>query len=128
MSKLEKLVDELSSLTVLEAADLSKLLEEKWGVSAAAPVAVAAVAGGAAAAPAEAAEEQTEFTVVLTAGGDKKINVIKEVRSLRGDLGLKEAKDLVDGAPQNVKENISKQEAADVKAKLEAAGASVTVK
>src|SRR5476649_151756 len=108
MSKLEKLVDELSALTVLEAADLSKLLEEKWGVSAAAPVAVAA-AGGAAAAPAEAAEEQTEFTVVLTAGGDKKINVIKEVRGLRSDLGLKEAKDLVEGAPQNVLENVSKQ-------------------
>ena len=128
MSKLEKLVDELSSLTVLEAADLSKLLEEKWGVSAAAPVAVAAVAGGAAAAPAEAAEEQTEFTVVLTAGGDKKINVIKEVRSVRPDLGLKEAKDLVEGAPQNVKENVSKQEAEEVKKKLEAAGASVTIK
>ena len=127
MSKLEKLVDELSSLTVLEAADLSKLLEEKWGVSAAAPVA-AAVAGGAAAAPAEAAEEQTEFTVVLTAGGDKKINVIKEVRSVRPDLGLKEAKDLVEGAPQNVKENVSKQEAEEVKKKLEEAGASVTIK
>ena len=128
MSKLEKLVDELSSLTVLEAADLSKLLEEMWGVSAAAPVAVAAVAGGAAAAPAEAAEEQTEFTVVLTAGGDKKINVIKEVRSVRPDLGLKEAKDLVEGAPQNVKENVSKQEAEEVKKKLEEAGASVTIK
>ena len=127
MSKLEKLVDELSTLTVLEAADLSKLLEEKWGVSAAAPVAVAA-AGGAAAAPAEAVEEQTEFTVILTAGGDKKINVIKEVRSIRPDLGLKEAKDLVEGAPQNVKENISKQDAEDVKKKLEAAGASVTIK
>ena len=126
MSKLEKLVDELSGLTVLEAAELSKLLEEKWGVSAAAPV--AAAAGPAAAAPAEAAEEQTEFTVVLTAAGEKKINVIKEVRSVRPDLGLKEAKDLVDGAPQNVKENVSKQEAADLKAKLEAAGASVTVK
>ena len=127
MSKLEKLVDELSTLTVLEAADLSKLLEEKWGVSAAAPVAVAA-AGGAAAAPAEAAEEQTEFTVILTAGGDKKINVIKEVRSIRPDLGLKEAKDLVEGAPQNVKENVSKQEAEDVAKKLTEAGASVTVK
>ena len=101
MSKLEKLVEELSTLSVLEAAELSKLLEEKWGVSAAAPVAVAA-AGGAAAAPAEAAEEQTEFTVVLTDGGDKKINVIKEVRGVRPDLGLKEAKDLVEGAPQNV--------------------------
>ena len=130
MANLEKIVEDLSSLTVLEAAELSKLLEEKWGVSAAAPVAMAAAPGAAAggAAPAEAAEEQTEFTVVLTAGGDKKINVIKEVRAVRPDLGLKEAKDLVEGAPQNVKENISKQEAADIKAKLEAAGASVTVK
>jgi large subunit ribosomal protein L7/L12 len=129
MSKLEKLVDELSTLTVLEASELSKLLEEKWGVSAAAPVAVAAAGGGAAAAaPAEAAEEQTEFTVVLTAGGDKKINVIKEVRSVRPDLGLKEAKDLVEGAPQNVKENVSKQEAEEVKKKLEEAGATVTIK
>ena len=128
MSKLEKLVDELSTLTVLEASELSKLLEDKWGVSAAAPVAVAAAAGGAAAAPAEAAEEQTEFTVILTAGGDKKINVIKEVRSVRPDLGLKEAKDLVEGAPQNVKENVSKQEAEEVKKKLEEAGASVTIK
>ena len=127
MSKLEKLVDELSTLTVLEASELSKLLEDKWGVSAAAPVAVAA-AGGAAAAPVEAVEEQTEFTVVLTAGGDKKINVIKEVRSVRPDLGLKEAKDLVEGAPQNVKENVSKQEAEEVKKKLEEAGASVTIK
>ena len=126
MSKLEKLVDELSALTVLEAADLSKLLEEKWGVSAAAPVAAAAVAGPVAAA--EVAEEQTEFTVVLTAGGDKKINVIKEVRGVRPDLGLKEAKDLVEGAPQNVKENVSKQEAEEIKKKLEDAGASVTVK
>jgi large subunit ribosomal protein L7/L12 len=128
MANLEKIVDDLSSLTVLEAAELSKLLEEKWGVSAAAPVAMAAAPGAAAASTAEAPEEQTEFTVVLTGGGDKKINVIKEVRSIRPDLGLKEAKDLVEGAPQNVKENISKQEAADVKAKLEAAGASVTVK
>ena len=128
MANLEKLVDDLSALTVLEASELSKLLEDKWGVSAAAPVAVAAAAGGAAAAPAEAAEEQTEFTVVLTAGGDKKINVIKEVRSIRSDLGLKEAKDLVEGAPQNVKENVSKQEAEEVKNKLEAAGASVTIK
>src|ERR1700759_1557401 len=128
MADLAKLVDDLSSLTVLEASELSKLLEEKWGVSAAAPVAVAAVAGGAAAAPAEAAEEQTEFTVVLTAGGDKKINVIKEVRSVRPDLGLKEAKDLVEGAPQPVKENISKQEAEDVKKKLEEAGATVQIK
>jgi len=128
MSKLEKLVDELSTLTVLEASELSKLLEEKWGVSAAAPVAVAAAGGGAAAPAAEAAEEQTEFTVILTAGGDKKINVIKEVRSVRPDLGLKEAKDLVEGAPQNVKENVSKQEAEEVKKKLEEAGASVTIK
>src|SRR5580698_4484873 len=127
MSKLDQLVADLSSLTVLEAAELSKLLEEKWGVSAAAPVAAAA-AGPAAAAPAEAVEEQTEFTVVLTAAGDKKINVIKEVRAVRPDLGLKEAKDLVEGAPQNIKENISKQEAADIKAKLEAAGASIQVK
>src|SRR5271167_1615309 len=127
MAKLEKLVEDLSSLTVLEAAELSKLLEEKWGVSAAAPVAMAA-APGAAAAPAEVAEEQTEFTVMLIAGGEKKINVIKEVRSIRPDLGLKEAKDLVEAAPQAVKENVSKQEAADIKAKLEAAGASVTVK
>ena len=126
MSKLEKLVDELSALTVLEAADLSKLLEEKWGVSAAAPVAVAAAAGPAAAV--EAVEEQTEFTVMLTAGGDKKINVIKEVRSVRPDLGLKEAKDLVESAPAAVKENISKQEAEEVKKKLEEAGASVTIK
>jgi large subunit ribosomal protein L7/L12 len=128
MSKLEKLVDDLSALTVLEAAELSKLLEEKWGVSAAAPVAVAAAAGPAAAAPAEAVEEQTEFTVVLTGAGDKKINVIKEVRAVRPDLGLKEAKDLVEGAPQNIKENVSKQEAADIKAKLEAAGATIQIK
>ena len=127
MSKLEKLVEELSTLSVLEAAELSKLLEEKWGVSAAAPVAVAAV-GGAAAAPAEAAEEQTEFTVVLTDGGDKKINVIKEVRGVRPDLGLKEAKDLVEGAPQNVVENVSKQQADEVAKKLTEAGAKVTIK
>ena len=127
MSKLEKIVEELSALTVLEAAELSKLLEDKWGVSAAAPVAVAAAAGGAAA-PAEAAEEQTEFTVVLTAGGDKKINVIKEVRGVRPDLGLKEAKDLVEGAPQNVVENVSKQVAEEIKKKLEEAGATVQVK
>jgi len=128
MANLEKLVDELSTLTVLEASELSKLLEEKWGVSAAAPVAVAAAAGAGAAAPAEAAEEQTEFTVVLTAGGDKKINVIKEVRGVRPDLGLKEAKDLVEAAPANVKENVSKQEAEEIKKKLEEAGASVTIK
>jgi large subunit ribosomal protein L7/L12 len=127
MADLSKIVEDLSKLTVLEAAELSKLLEEKWGVSAAAPVAFAAPAGGAAA-PAEAVEEQTEFTVVLTAGGDKKINVIKEVRSIRADLGLKEAKDLVEGAPQPVKENISKQEAEEIKKKLEEAGASVTIK
>ena len=127
MADLNKIVEELSSLTVLEAADLAKLLEEKWGVSAAAPVAVAA-AGGAAAAPAEAAEEQTEFTVVLTAGGDKKINVIKEVRGVRPDLGLKEAKDLVEGAPQNVVENVSKAQAEEVAKKLTEAGAKVQVK
>ncbi len=128
MAKLEKLVEDLSALTVLEASELSKLLEEKWGVSAAAPVAMMAgpAAGGGAAAP--AAEEQTEFTVVLTGGGDKKINVIKEVRAVRSDLGLKEAKDLVEGAPQNVKENISKQEAEEIKKKLEEAGASVQIK
>ena len=126
MSKLEKIVEELSALTVLEAAELSKLLEDKWGVSAAAPVAVAAVGG--AAAPAEAAEEQTEFTVVLTAGGDKKINVIKEVRGVRPDLGLKEAKDLVEGAPQNVVENVSKQVADEIAKKLTEAGATVQVK
>jgi large subunit ribosomal protein L7/L12 len=129
MANLQELVDSLSALTVLEAAELSKLLEEKWGVSAAAPVAVAAAPGaGGGAAPAEAVEEQTEFTVVLTAGGDKKINVIKEVRAVRPDLGLKEAKDLVEGAPQNVKENVSKQEAEEVKKKLEEAGASVQIK
>ncbi|WP_430419295.1 50S ribosomal protein L7/L12 [Phenylobacterium sp.] len=128
MANLEKLVDDLSALTVLEAAELSKLLEEKWGVSAAAPVAVAAAPAAGGAAPAEAAEEQTEFTVVLTAGGDKKINVIKEVRGVRPDLGLKEAKDLVEGAPQNVKENVSKQEAEEIKKKLEEAGATVQIK
>ncbi len=129
MAKLEKLVEDLSTLTVLEASELSKLLEEKWGVSAAAPVAVAAAGGGAgAAAPAAAAEEQTEFTVVLTAGGDKKINVIKEVRGIRSDLGLKEAKDLVEAAPANVLENVSKQAAEDAKKKLEEAGATVTIK
>jgi large subunit ribosomal protein L7/L12 len=126
MSKLEKLVEELSTLSVLEAADLSKLLEEKWGVSAAAPVAAAGPAGPAA--PVEAAEEQTEFTVVLTAGGDKKINVIKEVRGVRPDLGLKEAKDLVEGAPQNVVENVSKAQAEEVAKKLTEAGATVQIK
>ena len=125
MADLAKIVEELSALTVLEAAELSKLLEDKWGVSAAAPVAVA-VAGGAAA-PAEAAEEQTEFTVVLVDGGDKKINVIKEVRGVRTDLGLKEAKDLVEGAPQNVVENVSKQVAEELKKKLEEAGAKIQI-
>ena len=125
MADLAKIVEELSALTVLEAAELSKLLEDKWGVSAAAPVAVAAAG---AAAPAEAAEEQTEFTVVLVDGGDKKINVIKEVRGVRTDLGLKEAKDLVEGAPQNVVENVSKQVAEELKKKLEEAGAKVEIK
>jgi large subunit ribosomal protein L7/L12 len=126
MSKLEKLVEELSTLSVLEAAELSKLLEEKWGVSAAAPVAVAAAGG--AAAPVEAAEEQTEFTVVLVDGGDKKINVIKEVRGVRPDLGLKEAKDLVEGAPQAVVENVSKAQADEVAKKLTEAGAKIQIK
>jgi len=125
MADLDKIVEELSSLTVLEAAELSKLLEEKWGVSAAAPVAVAA-AGGAAGGE-EAAAEKDEFDVVLTAAGDKKINVIKEVRAITG-LGLKEAKDLVEGAPKTVKEAAPKAEAEEVKAKLEAAGASVELK
>ena len=126
MADLAKLVDELSSLTVLEAADLAKMLEEKWGVSAAAAVAVAAgpAAGGGAAA---AAEEQTEFTVVLAAAGDKKIEVIKEVRAITG-LGLKEAKDLVEGAPKAVKEGVSKDEAEKVKKQLEGAGAKVELK
>ncbi|MEN5147388.1 50S ribosomal protein L7/L12 [Brevundimonas diminuta] len=127
MADLAKIVEELSALTVLEAAELSKLLEDKWGVSAAAPVAVAAVAaGGGDAAP--AGEEQTEFTVVLVDGGDKKINVIKEVRGVRTDLGLKEAKDLVEGAPQPVVENVSKQAAEELKKKLEEAGAKVEIK
>jgi large subunit ribosomal protein L7/L12 len=124
MADLSKLVDQLSSLTVLEAAELAKLLEEKWGVSAAAAVAVAAVGGAAAAAP---VEEKTEFTVVLAGAGDKKIEVIKEVRALTG-LGLKEAKDLVEGAPKNVKEGVSKDEAEKVKAQLEKAGAKVELK
>ena len=128
MADLAKIVEDLSALTVLEAAELSKLLEEKWGVSAAAPVAMAMPAGGGAGAPAEAAEEQTEFTVVLVDGGDKKINVIKEVRGVRSDLGLKEAKDLVEGAPQNVVENVSKQQADEVAKKLTEAGAKVQVK
>ena len=125
MADLSKIVDELSELTVLEASELVSLLEEKWGVSAAAPVAMAAAAGGGEAAA--AAEEQTEFDVVLTAAGDKKINVIKEVRAITG-LGLKEAKDLVEGAPKTVKEQVSKDEAASLKEKLEAAGASVELK
>jgi len=126
MADLNKLVDELSSLTVIEAAELSKLLEEKWGVSAAAPVAVAAVGGGAGGAPAEAAAEKTEFTVVLAAAGDKKINVIKEVRAITS-LGLKEAKDLVEGAPKPVKEGVNKDEAAKIKKQLEDAGATVQI-
>jgi large subunit ribosomal protein L7/L12 len=124
MSKIEKLVDDLSSLTVLEAADLAKLLEEKWGVSAAAPVAAAAAGPAAAAAP---AAEKTEFTVILTDAGDKKINVIKEVRAITG-LGLKEAKDLVEGAPKEVKADVNKDEAAKIKKQLEDAGAKVELK
>ncbi len=128
MADLTKLVDELSSLTVLEAAELSKLLEEKWGVSAAAPVAVAAVpAGGGGAAAAAPVEEQTEFTVILAKAGDKKINVIKEIRTITG-LGLKEAKDLVEGAPKTVKEAVNKDEAAKIKKVLEEQGATVEVK
>ena len=128
MADLQKLVDELSSLTVLEAAELSKLLEDKWGVSAAAPVAVAAApAGGGAAAAAAPAEEQTEFTVILAKAGDKKINVIKEIRTITG-LGLKEAKDLVEGAPKTVKEGVNKDEAAKLRKMLEDQGASVEVK
>jgi large subunit ribosomal protein L7/L12 len=123
MADLAKIVDDLSKLTVLEAADLSKLLEEKWGVSAAAPVAAAAAAGPAAA----AVEEKTEFTVVLAATGDKKIEVIKEVRAITG-LGLKEAKDLVEGAPKAVKEGVNKKDAEDMKKKLEAVGAKVELK
>ena len=124
MADLQKIVAELSTLTVLEAADLAKMLEEKWGVSAAAAVAVAAAPGAAAAAP---AEEKTEFTVVLAAVGEKKIEVIKEVRALTG-LGLKEAKDLVEGAPKAVKEGVSKDEAEKVKATLEKVGAKVELK
>jgi large subunit ribosomal protein L7/L12 len=125
MADLQKIVDELSTLTVLEAADLAKMLEEKWGVSAAAAVAVAA--GPAAAAGAAAAEEKTEFTVVLAAAGEKKIEVIKEVRALTG-LGLKEAKDLVEGAPKPVKESVTKEEAEKIKATLEKVGAKVELK
>ena len=127
MADLAKLVDELSSLTVLEAADLSKMLEEKWGVSAAAPVAVAAAPGAAGGAPAAPAEEKTEFTVVLAKAGDKKINVIKEVRTITG-LGLKEAKDLVEGAPKTVKEGVSKDEAEKIRKVLEENGAAVEIK
>jgi large subunit ribosomal protein L7/L12 len=123
MADLAKLVDDLSSLTVLEAAELAKLLEEKWGVSAAAAVAVAAAPGAAAA----AVEEQTEFTVVLAAAGDKKIEVIKEVRAITG-LGLKEAKDLVEGAPKPVKEGVTKEEAEKIKATLEKVGAKIELK
>ena len=126
MADLQKLVDELSSLTVLEAAELSKLLEDKWGVSAAAPVAMAAAAPAAAAA-APAAEEQTEFTVILAKSGDKKINVIKEIRTITG-LGLKEAKDLVEGAPKTVKEGVNKDDAAKIKKVLEEQGATVEIK
>jgi large subunit ribosomal protein L7/L12 len=125
MADLQKIVDDLSSLTVLEAADLAKMLEEKWGVSAAAAVAVAAAPGaGGGAAP---AEEKTEFTVVLASAGDKKIEVIKEVRTLTG-LGLKEAKDLVEGAPKTVKEGVNKEEADKIKATLEKVGAKVELK
>ncbi len=127
MANLDQLVEDLSSLTVLEAAQLSKMLEEKWGVSAAAPVAAAAPAGGGAAAEAAPAEEQTEFDVILTAAGAQKINVIKEVRAITA-LGLKEAKDLVEGAPKPVKEAVSKDEANKLKAQLEAAGATVEIK
>jgi large subunit ribosomal protein L7/L12 len=127
MADLVRLVDDLSALTVIEAAQLSKMLEEKWGVSAAAPVAVAAVAGGAGAAAAEAAVEKTEFDVILAAIGEKKINVIKEVRAITS-LGLKEAKDLVEAAPKPVKEGVNKDEAAKIKKQLEDAGATVEVK
>src|SRR6188508_879621 len=124
MAELSKIVEDLSSLTVMEAAELAKMLEEKWGVTAAAAVAVAAAPGGAAAAP---AEEKTDFTVVLASAGDKKIEVIKEVRAITG-LGLKEAKDLVEGAPKPVKEGVAKAEAEELKKKLEAAGATVELK
>ena len=127
MANIEKIVDELSNLTVMEAAELSKALEEKWGVSAAAAVAVAAPGGAASDAGADAAAEKSEFDVILTAAGDKKINVIKEVRTITG-LGLKEAKDLVEAAPKPVKEGASKDEAEEIKKKLEEAGASVEVK
>jgi large subunit ribosomal protein L7/L12 len=124
MAELSKIVEDLSGLTVMEAAELAKMLEEKWGVTAAAAVAVAAAPGGAAAAP---AEEKTDFTVVLAAAGDKKIEVIKEVRAITG-LGLKEAKDLVEGAPKTVKEGVNKDDAAKIKAQLEKVGAKVELK
>jgi large subunit ribosomal protein L7/L12 len=127
MPDLAKLVDDLSTLTVIEAAELSKMLEEKWGVSAAAPVAAAALAGGAAAPAAEAVAEKTEFDVILAAIGEKKINVIKEVRAITS-LGLKEAKDLVEAAPKPVKEGVNKEEAAKIKKQLEDAGATVEIK
>lgn len=127
MPDLAKLVDDLSALTVIEAAQLSKMLEEKWGVSAAAPVAVAPLGGGAAAPAAEAAAEKTEFDVILAAIGEKKINVIKEVRAITS-LGLKEAKDLVEAAPKPVKEGVNKEEAAKIKKQLEDAGATVEIK
>ena len=127
MPDLATLVDDLSALTVIEAAQLSKMLEEKWGVSAAAPVAVAALGGGAATSTAEAAVEQTEFDVILAAIGEKKINVIKEVRAITS-LGLKEAKDLVEAAPKPVKEGVNKEEAAKIKKQLEDAGATVEIK
>ncbi|HYB55788.1 MAG TPA: 50S ribosomal protein L7/L12 [Alphaproteobacteria bacterium] len=127
MANLESLVEELSKLTVLEAAELAKLLEDKWGVSAAAPVAVAAAPAAGGAGAAAAAEEKTEFTVVLAAAGEKKINVIKEIRAITS-LGLKEAKDLVEGAPKTVKEGVNKDEAAKIKKQLEDAGAKVEVK
>ena len=127
MPDLAKLVDDLSALTVIEAAQLSKMLEEKWGVSAAAPVAVAALGGGAAAPAVEAAAEKTEFDVILAAIGEKKINVIKEVRAITS-LGLKEAKDLVEAAPKPVKEGVNKEEAAKIKKQLEDAGATVEIK
>ena len=127
MPDLAKLVDDLSALSVIEAAQLSKMLEDKWGVSAAAPVAVAALGGGTAAPAAEAAAEQTEFDVILAAIGEKKINVIKEVRAITS-LGLKEAKDLVEAAPKPVKEGVNKEEAAKIKKQLEDAGATVEIK
>jgi large subunit ribosomal protein L7/L12 len=126
MADLDKIVDDLSKLTVLEAAELAKRLEEKWGVSAAAPVAVAAVAGGGAAAP--AAEEQTEFTVILKSGGDKKLNVIKEVRTIISGLGIKEAKELVEAGGKTIKEGVTKEEAAKIKKQLEDQGAVVEIK